>query len=45
MPRAKWAERLVLLAVLSRHPVGREPIAQLSWGGGRRADWNSVVVL
>lgn len=44
-PGAKWAGRLVLLAVLSGHPVGRNPIAQLSWGGGRRAHCNCVVVL
>jgi hypothetical protein len=31
---SKWAGRLVLLAVLSGHPVGRNPIAQVSWGGG-----------
>lgn len=45
LPEANWAGRHVLLAVLSRHPVGRNPIAQLSWGGGRRADCNCVVVL
>lgn len=35
LPGAKWAGRLVLLAALSKDPVGRDPIAQLSWGGGR----------
>lgn len=34
LPGANWAGRLVSLAVLSRHPVGRNPIAWPSWGGG-----------
>lgn len=33
LPAANWAGRLVSPAVLSGHPVGRDPIAQLSWVG------------
>lgn len=33
-PGAKGAGRLELLAMLSGHPVGRNPIAWFSWGGG-----------